>query len=140
LNASGCKISKSVAINYDIKVAGNAIEIQENTWLSIGSRLVSSYNWNERIKIGKNCDIGPFVIIQTGTHEIGNSERRAGLGKSLPVKIGDGTWIGARATILGGANIGCGSIIGAGSLVLPGEYPENALLVGVPAKVKRILE
>lgn len=140
LKASGCKIASGVAINYDIKVAGNAIEIQENTWLSIGSRLVSSYNWNERIKIGKNCDIGPFVVIQTGTHEIGNSERRAGKGKCLPVTIGEGTWVGARATILGGANIGNGCVIGAGSLVLPGNYPENSLLVGVPAKVKRILD
>ena len=34
-----------------------------------------------------------------------------------------------------GGGFSGGSIIGAGSLVLPGEYPENALLVGVPAKV-----
>jgi maltose O-acetyltransferase len=140
LNASGCKIASGVAINYDIKVAGNAIEIQENTWLSIGSRLVSSYNWNERIKIGRNCDIGPFVVFQTGTHVIGNSERRAGKGKSLPITIGDGTWVGARATILGGVNIGEGCVVGACSLVLPGDYPKNSLLVGVPAKVIRKLE
>lgn len=140
LNASGCKISSGVAINYDIKVAGNAIEILENTWLSMGSCLISSYNWNERIQIGKNCDIGPYVLIQTGTHEIGDKTRRAGVGKCLPVTVGEGTWVGARATILGGAIIGKDSIVGAGSLVLPGEYPENSLLVGVPAKVKRRLE
>ena len=137
LNASGCRIASGVAINYDVKVAGNAIEIKENTWLSIGSRLVASYNWNERIKIGRNCDIGPFVVIQTGTHEIGSKQRRAGKGKCLPITVGDGTWIGARATIMGGANIGKGCIVGAGSLVLPGNYPDNTLLVGVPAKVKR---
>ena len=129
-----------MAINYDIRVAGNAIEIMENTWLSIGTRLISSYNWNERIQIGRNCDIGPCVLIQTGTHKIGSEDRRAGRGKCLPITIGDGKWIGARATILGGANIGKGCVIGAGSLVLPGDYPENSLLVGAPAKVKRILE
>ena len=139
LNASGCKIAPGVALNYDIKVAGNAIEINENTWLSIGTRIVSSYDWNEKITIGKNCDIGPFVVIQTGTHEIGSPERRAGKGKCLPISIGDGTWVGARATILGGAIIGNGCIIGAGSLVLPGVYQNNSLLVGVPAKVKRVL-
>ncbi len=140
LNASGCKIAYGVAINYDIKVAGNAIEICDATWLSIGSRLVSSYSWDERIKIGKNCDIGPFVIIQTGTHVIGSSERRAGKGMCLPITIGDGTWVGTRTTILGGANIGKGCVIGAGSLVLPGNYPDNTLILGVPAKVKRTLE
>ena len=139
LNMSGCKVSHGVAINYDIKIAGNAIEIGENTWLSIGSRLVSSYNWSEKIVIGKNCDIGPFVVIQTGTHDIGNMERRAGKGKNSPINIGDGTWIGSRATIMGGATVGKGCVIGAGSLVLPGDYPDNSLLVGVPAKIKRNL-
>lgn len=139
LNISGCKIGLGVSMNYDIKIAGNAIEIGDNTWLSIGSRLVASYNSNERIKIGKNCDIGPFVIIQTGTHDIGSSERRAGKGKCLPITIGDGTWVGANATILGGANIGKGCVLGAGCLVLKGDYPDNSLLVGIPAKVKRLL-
>lgn len=136
---SGCKIATGVAINYDIRVAGNAIEIMENTWLSMGTRLISSYNWNERIQIGRNCDIGPCVLIQTGTHEIGSEDRRAGRGKCLPITIGDGTWIGARATILGGSNIGKGCVVGAGSLVLPGDYPDNTLLVGIPAKIKRVL-
>lgn len=139
LVACGCKVAKGVSINYDIKIAGNAIEIKEDTWLSIGTRLISSFNWDEKIVIGQKCDIGPFVVIQTGTHEIGDSDRRAGKGKCLPIGIGDGTWIGARATILGGVNIGKGCVIGAGSVVLPGDYPDNSLLAGVPAKVKRTL-
>ena len=58
-----------------------------------------------------------------------------------PVVIGDDVWVGANSTILKGAKIGSGSIVATGSVVLKGEYPENSLIAGNPAKViKQLLE
>jgi acetyltransferase-like isoleucine patch superfamily enzyme len=57
----------------------------------------------------------------------------------LPIKIGEGVWIGARATILPGVTIGAGSVVAAGSLVTK-DMPANVLIAGVPAKVIRELE
>ena len=53
-----------------------------------------------------------------------------------PVKIGEGVWIAAGCKILKGSVIGDGAVIGAASLV-KGEIEENAIAVGVPAKVKK---
>lgn len=53
---------------------------------------------------------------------------------SAPISIGDNVWIGANSTVLKGANIGSNSIVAAHSVVLAGQYPDNSLLVGVPAK------
>ncbi len=50
------------------------------------------------------------------------------------IVIGDHVWIGYRCNILGGADIGSGSIIGAGSMVNK-KFPNNVLLVGTPAKI-----
>ena len=90
------------------------------------------------IKIGNNCDISSNVSLIGGSHEIGSPKRRAGTGISKDIYIGDGVWIGYGSTILGGVNIGNGSIIAAGSVVNK-NVPENTIFGGVPAKeIRRI--
>lgn len=51
-----------------------------------------------------------------------------------PVIIGNDVWIGSRVTILPGARIGNGSIVGA-SAVVSKNVPEYCIVGGVPAKV-----
>jgi acetyltransferase-like isoleucine patch superfamily enzyme len=58
---------------------------------------------------------------------------------SSSVKLGDNVWVGANATILKGAKIGSGSIIATGAVVPGGEYPENSLIAGNPARVLKSL-
>ncbi|MEX1667638.1 gamma carbonic anhydrase family protein [Zhongshania guokunii] len=54
--------------------------------------------------------------------------------------IGDGSLIGINSVILNGAKIGKGCLIGANSLVTEGAViPDGALVMGAPAKVKRLL-
>lgn len=72
-------------------------------------------------------------------HEIGSQEKRAGAQKYEPIKIGDGCWIGANSTILGGVTIGAGSVVAAGAVVVR-DIEENCVYAGVPArKVKELL-
>jgi len=110
--------------------------IGESTWISPGA--VIHTHMDADIHIGARCDIGPSVEFITGSHFIGSSHRRAGLGTALPISVGDGCWIGARTVILGGVTIGAGSIVAAGSMVAY-DVPANVLVAGVPAKVKRVL-
>ena len=133
------KLGKNVCFNQNVKFYGNSnVVIGNNTWVGVQCSFFSSSP--ACIRIGSNCDIAPNVLFNTGSHEIGDSLRRAGSGKSDSINVGDGTWIGSSVTILGGANIGKGSIISAGSLVLPGDYPKNTLLGGVPAKGLKALK
>jgi carbonic anhydrase/acetyltransferase-like protein (isoleucine patch superfamily) len=72
--------------------------------------------------IGNGCTIGHHAIVHGCT-------------------IGSNTLVGMGATILNGARIGRNCLIGAGALVTEGkEFPDNSLIVGVPAKAKRQLE
>ncbi|MHA7171699.1 DapH/DapD/GlmU-related protein [Arthrobacter monumenti] len=52
--------------------------------------------------------------------------------------MGDGTWVGASVTILGGVTIGRGSVIAAGSVVTK-DVPNDTLVGGVPAQFMRDL-
>ncbi|MFH1444063.1 MAG: acyltransferase [Candidatus Peregrinibacteria bacterium] len=55
-----------------------------------------------------------------------------------PVIIGEGTYVGANATILHGVRIGKMAVIGAGALVKE-DVPDFAVVVGVPARIVRSL-
>jgi maltose O-acetyltransferase len=43
--------------------------------------------------------------------------------------VGDGSWLGARCTVLGGVSIGAGSVIGAG-VTVASDVPPNTLMTG----------
>ena len=85
----------------------------------------------DRIEIGDGCFIGKDVIIRSyDAHEI----LKEGYQVSAPIKIGNHVWIGQRAMILKGVNIGDGSVVAAGSVVTK-DVPANCVVAGVPAKV-----
>ncbi|WP_221585413.1 DapH/DapD/GlmU-related protein [Microbacterium sp. G2-8] len=88
--------------------------------------------------IGDRVNIGPFVRVVTDTHDIGPHDKRAGAVRHDAITIGDGSWIGASATILGGVTIGAGSIVAAGSIVTS-DVPDDVVVAGVPAKVVKKL-
>jgi len=91
------------------------------------------------ITIGSNCDIAPRCTLHGGSHEFGSEDRRAGKCFSGTITIGDGSWLGTNATVLAGARIGRGTIVAAGSVVIAGQYPDNVLLAGVPARIVKSL-
>jgi maltose O-acetyltransferase len=88
----------------------------------------------ERVEIGNNVLIGPYVYITDGDHGMDPSSMRITQPMSLaPVIIEDGVWIGARASILKGVKIGRNAVIGAGAVVTR-SVEENDVAAGVPAK------
>jgi len=136
LRLRGFTIAKNVRIVSSVKFHIPAISIGENKFIGHETMFVGG---DAKIKIGKNVDIAPRLLIATGSHNIGSTLQRAGEGHSSDVSIGDGTWIGANCTILGGVNIGRGYIIAAGSLVKE-SCPDNCLIAGVPGSIKKLLD
>jgi len=89
--------------------------------------------------IGNSVMVGPFTRFVTDSHDLGPAAKRGGANKWPPIIVGDGTWIGASVTILGGVTIGSGCVVAAGAVVVS-DVPDNALVGGVPAKVIRMLD
>lgn len=85
------------------------------------------------VTIGNYCNIGAFSKIISDTHAISGAKRRAGAVTFEPITIGNGVFIGANVTILGGVTIGDSAVIAAGSVVNK-DVPANTMFGGVPAK------
>ncbi len=112
------------------------------------------YLRSQGVKIGKDCrvntfafstepyliEIGDHVAIAAGTEFITHDgstwcfDEELGGGVFGKIKIGNNVFIGINCIILLNTTIGNNCIIGAGSVVR-GNFPDNSVIFGNPAKV-----
>ena len=112
--------------------------IGNDVW--IGARAFIASSAPATITIGSRCDLGPGVMLVTGSHEIDAlGARTAGRGTSKAIAIGEGCWLGARVTVLQGVELARKTLVAAGSVVVSSVREESVLLAGVPAAVKKTL-
>ena len=98
----------------------------------------------EPIRIGRHTLIGADALILDNDMHYPRSGARWGstLGQpeqGQPISIGEGCFIGARATILKGVTIGSGSVVAAGAVVTR-DVPPGCLAIGNPAVNKPLPE
>lgn len=124
---------------------GRNIHIGNNVSINMNCTLVDC----NKIIIGNNVLIASNVQLYTATHPVELSERLTpdwDLNSkeyfcrtyALPIKIGDGCWLGGGVIVLPGVTIGNGSVIGAGSVVTR-DIPSNSVAVGNPCRVIRTI-
>lgn len=108
-SGGGCKISYGCTIH----LLPNSVF--ESKYFTI--------NCNSVIVVSKNVTLGDDVMISRNVviydsdfHQILDEKKRV-MNPSKPVKIGDHVWLGVNVTILKGAEIGSGCVIGARTLV-----------------------
>jgi acetyltransferase-like isoleucine patch superfamily enzyme len=112
---------------------------------------------NGDVRVGKYCSIDGTAISTDGLVTIGDyvfvghgtviadradavppaSRPRIGFRsqEESAIVVGTNVWIGARATILGGSEIGPDAVIGAGAVIDGMRVPAAAVVAGNPARV-----
>jgi acetyltransferase-like isoleucine patch superfamily enzyme len=135
------------------KVDATDLWIGDHFKIWSGHRLTLITGWG-RITIGDRVFINSGVVIMSVLEvTIGNDVAIANEAylmdtdshgvegrpvKNAPVRIGDGSWIGARAIILPGVTIGRRCLVAAGAVVSR-DVPDDTLVAGNPASVVREL-
>lgn len=127
----GCLINHSIIGNY--------------TYIGQNSRF-------QNTRIGNYCSVASDVICGLGNHpldlfstsplfyRVNNTFNLKIVDEDLdfaeykPINIGHDVWIGTRAIILDGVNIGNGAVIAAGALVTKDVLPYT-IVAGIPARV-----
>lgn len=115
-----------------------SVIIEENVNIRFGFSIINARNENVIIK--RNTTIAPNVTIVTNNHvpTIGipiflltSSHIND---KSTDIVIEEDVWIGTNVTILAGASLGRGAIVGANALVTK-RIPPYAVVTGIPARI-----
>ena len=133
LRWAGAKLGKNVRINSSAVFSGNGgLVVGDDVW--IGARDVICPTAPACIAIGSHVDLGPEVMMLTGSHEIDLEGEHIG-GKGT---IGDGCWLGARAMILPGVTLAEKTLVAAGAVVTKSVDGPCSLVAGVPAAVKKM--
>ena len=115
-----------------LRELGEELEIGENVGIAANAFIAV----RGKVKIGSNTIIGPGVSIHSENHsfqELDTPIRLQGATRK-GVTIGEDCWIGSKAVILDGVNIGNHVIVAAGAVVNK-DVPDYAIVGGVPAKI-----
>lgn len=162
LNKSNISFGKNVTIEKHTRLDGYAREkiiLGNNVKIGAYSNLLSTSHlskYGKGLKMGNNSAIGDFAHFGApGGIEIGNdvimgsyisfhSEnhnfndtskliREQGV-SSKGIVLGNNIWVGVKVTFLDGCRIGDNSVVAAGAVV-SGEFPNDVVIGGVPAKI-----
>jgi acetyltransferase-like isoleucine patch superfamily enzyme len=134
INPEYIKIGKGVYIGPNVMLHGyykNKFEIGNNVFISAGCNIYGAGG----LIIEDNVGIGPNVTILGSSHKMDKSPINQQPLVFKPIRIGEGSDIGAGTTIIGG-KIGKGVQIGAMSLVNK-DLEDNIIAVGIPCKKVR---
>jgi sugar O-acyltransferase (sialic acid O-acetyltransferase NeuD family) len=105
-------------------VIGNGCVILGGTVITNNVRIGRGCLINPNCTISHDSTVGDFVEISPGVSITGNC------------RVGSFSVLGTNATILPGVTIGTNVIVGAGAVVTK-NIPDNSLVAGVPAVIKR---
>jgi acetyltransferase-like isoleucine patch superfamily enzyme len=121
-----------------IKEGARLCSCNKTASIKIGARTTIGYHTfifsSERIVIGEDCLVAPFVYLVDSNHKI---ERALPINQqpneTAPIHIGNDVWIASNVTILKGVTIGNGAVIAANSVV-NSDVPPYHIYGGSPAK------
>ena len=112
-----------------------------------GCRIAAYAEIQRGVKIGDRCKVEAFAFIPSGVtiedevfigpHAVFTNDRvpkAVGDWETVPTLVKKGASVGANATVICGVTIGRNALIGAGAVVTK-DVPDNAVVVGCPAKV-----
>jgi carbonic anhydrase/acetyltransferase-like protein (isoleucine patch superfamily) len=139
LGAASPSIAASAYVADNSAVIGN-VTIHDNASVWFGATIRGD---NDHITVGRNSNVQEGAVLHTDPGYQLTIAEDVTVGHQAMLhgcSIGAGTTVGMQAVILNGARIGRNCLVGAGALVTEGkEFPDDSLILGVPAKVVRTL-
>ena len=142
------RASQGVSLGTGVYVAPGCVFGARETVIGDHTR-INGPIWivgSEKVTIGKYCAFGAHITVITTNHAMHYAnlqialQRRCGFASLVadtkPTVIGHNVWVGDRAVILPGVQVGDGAVIGAASVVTR-DVPPFAIVAGSPARVLR---
>lgn len=122
LRAFGARIGSGVNMRAGVRVHWPwKLEIGDDSWIGERVWLLNL----EPIRIGSDVCVSQAAFLCTGSHD-----RRSPSFEfdNAPIRVEDGAWVAARATVLRGVTVGADAVIGATALITKDVEPGATVL------------
>ena len=118
-------------LDFIIWLNGDRAELGDRVAFNYGC-FVNAYGG---LTVGDGATFGPYTMLHTANHHYTDlTQPIVDQGwESRPVEVGSGSWIGMGVVILPGVRIGEECVVGAGSVVAK-DLEDYCVAVGAPAK------
>jgi serine acetyltransferase len=135
---AGCLLGPYMSLSAGV----SPLDIRDDPVVHIGDRCLlgkgTGIVGHQSIVLGDDVWTGHHVYITDANH--GYQDVDVPIGRQFapprPVRIGDASWLGHGAIVVGGVTIGRHVVVGAGAVVT-GDLPDYSVAVGNPARVIR---
>jgi maltose O-acetyltransferase len=119
------QVARHVTVNFT-----NRLEIGSDVFLATGCWLHARGG----IVLEDEVQLGPYAVLVAGDHTQIDGSYRFGPSNVAPIRICQGSWIAAHATVTKGVVIGRGALLAANSVATQ-DVPPFTMAGGVPARV-----
>ena len=139
----GWLIRKLLAKCGNRLLVGRNVTIQNPSNLFLGSNVYLGYDTffqgSDEIVIGDRVLVAPNCLFVSDDHVRVEGSYSNDTKKSSPILIQNDCWLGAHVVVTAGSKIGSGVCVAAGAVV-HGDFPDNVMIGGVPARIIKKLE
>jgi acetyltransferase-like isoleucine patch superfamily enzyme len=126
-------IGDNVSIEQDVEIVaqGSTILIGDSVFIGRGCQIIAK----QFISVGNDSQIASYCVIRDANHKMERNDLIRIQGYAVqPISIGEDVWIGSQSSIIMGAKINNGCVVGANSLINK-ELVGYGVYVGSPAKL-----
>ena len=121
LRMFGSRIGPGVSIRHRVRIHWPwKLTVVADTWIGEGAWILNL----EPVVIGQDTCVSQEVLLCTGSHDRNSPTFEF---DNAPIVLGDGVWIGTRATVLRGVIVHDNAVVGATTLVHR-DVPAGAVL------------
>ncbi len=111
LQAFGATLGEGVLIRHDVKIHWPwKLAVGDHSWIGEGTWILNL----EPVTLGADVCISQDVFLCTGSHDRNSPSFEF---DNAPIRVENGAWVAARATVLRGVTIGEDAVVGATALV-----------------------
>jgi acetyltransferase-like isoleucine patch superfamily enzyme len=130
------ELGDAVLLNREVTLElheGGSVRIECEAGIQMRSHIKAD---GHPIVIGARAMLAPYCVLDSGFGHsaLGLTRPMTAPQRGGPITIGDDTWLGTGAIVVGGVSVGEGAVIAAGALVTE-DVPAGAIAVGSPARV-----
>lgn len=125
-----CHVMSGAVIGAEVTLGQNGF-VASGVTIGRGTKIQNNVSLYEGVELGEYVFCGPSCVFTNVVNPRAEIARKTELRRTV---VGRGTTLGANATIVCGTTIGRYAFVAAGAVVPKGDFPDYALLAGVPAR------